>query len=196
MCGSQYFPCFDPNINNHLNWWYSGAVVRFLRMLSIRNISYLSPMCGNFWEKCINSHKIGLGFSTPLIPFWTWNVLILLVIIWLIQWTWNSIGVSNFDINVVTWMALPCIMKMGCDILVVLQYATLFQGCMSNFVLSGILHVIKQIFRVSCLSSLAMMFPIEGERFDDTIKWGNCNSPAWSLLSNSPAPAQHLCHYL
>ena len=35
-------------------------------MLPIRIISYLSPMCYNFWEKCTNSHKIGLGCSTPL----------------------------------------------------------------------------------------------------------------------------------
>ena len=35
-------------------------------MLPIRNISYLSPMCCNFWEKCMNSHKIGQGCSTPL----------------------------------------------------------------------------------------------------------------------------------
>ena len=35
-------------------------------MLPIRNISNLSPMCCNFWEKCINSHKIGQGCSTPL----------------------------------------------------------------------------------------------------------------------------------
>ena len=35
-------------------------------MLPIRNISHLSPMCCNFWEKCLNSHKIGQGCSTPL----------------------------------------------------------------------------------------------------------------------------------
>ena len=35
-------------------------------MLPIRNISYLSLMCCNFWEKCINRHKIGQGCSTPL----------------------------------------------------------------------------------------------------------------------------------
>ena len=37
-------------------------------MLPIRNISYLSPMCCNFWEKCINSHKIDQGCSNPLKP--------------------------------------------------------------------------------------------------------------------------------
>ena len=36
-------------------------------MLPIRNISYLSSMFFNFWEKCINSHKIGQRCSTPLI---------------------------------------------------------------------------------------------------------------------------------
>ena len=35
-------------------------------MLPIRNISYLSLMCCNFWEKCINSHWIGQGCSNPL----------------------------------------------------------------------------------------------------------------------------------
>ena len=35
-------------------------------MLPIRNIFYLSPMCWNFWEKSTNSHKIGLGCSTPI----------------------------------------------------------------------------------------------------------------------------------
>ena len=35
-------------------------------MLPIRNISYLSPMSCNFWEKFINSHKIGEGSSTSL----------------------------------------------------------------------------------------------------------------------------------
>ena len=35
-------------------------------MLPIRNISYLSPICCNFWGKYINSHKIGQGCSTPL----------------------------------------------------------------------------------------------------------------------------------
>ena len=35
-------------------------------MLPIRNISYLSSMCCNVWEKCKNSHKSGLGCSTPL----------------------------------------------------------------------------------------------------------------------------------
>ena len=35
-------------------------------MLPIRNISFLLPMCCNFWEKCINSQKTGLGCSTPL----------------------------------------------------------------------------------------------------------------------------------
>ena len=37
------------------------------RIGSIRNISYLLPMCHSFWEKCINSQKNGLGCSTPLI---------------------------------------------------------------------------------------------------------------------------------
>ena len=35
-------------------------------MLSIKNISYLLPMCCSFWEKCKNSPKTGLGCSTPL----------------------------------------------------------------------------------------------------------------------------------
>ena len=35
-------------------------------MLPIKNISYLSPMSCNFWERCINSHIIGQGCSTPL----------------------------------------------------------------------------------------------------------------------------------
>ena len=35
-------------------------------MLPIRSISYLSPMRCNFWEKCINRHKIGQGCSTLL----------------------------------------------------------------------------------------------------------------------------------
>ena len=34
-------------------------------MLPIRNLSHLLLMCCNFWE-CINSHKIGQGYSTPL----------------------------------------------------------------------------------------------------------------------------------
>ena len=51
------------NHDNHLSWWNLSAVIRFLGMLPIRNISYLPPMCYNFWEKCINSHKIGQGCS-------------------------------------------------------------------------------------------------------------------------------------
>ena len=35
-------------------------------MSPIRNISYLSPMCCNFCEICIKSHKIDQGCSTPL----------------------------------------------------------------------------------------------------------------------------------
>ena len=35
-------------------------------MLPFRNISYLSPMCCNFWEKSVNSHKTGQRCSTPL----------------------------------------------------------------------------------------------------------------------------------
>ena len=35
-------------------------------MLSIRNISYLPPMCCNFLKKCTNSHKIVQGCITPL----------------------------------------------------------------------------------------------------------------------------------
>ena len=35
-------------------------------MLPLRNISYFQPMRYNFWEKCTNSHKSGLGCSTPL----------------------------------------------------------------------------------------------------------------------------------
>ena len=35
-------------------------------MLPIRNITYLSPMCCDFCEKCINSQKIVLGCSSPL----------------------------------------------------------------------------------------------------------------------------------
>ena len=35
-------------------------------MLPIRNISYLLPMCCSFWEKCKNSPKTDLGYSTPL----------------------------------------------------------------------------------------------------------------------------------
>ena len=32
-------------------------------------MSYLSPIRCNFWEKCTNSLKIGLGCSTPLIIY-------------------------------------------------------------------------------------------------------------------------------
>ena len=52
-------------------------------MLPIRNISYLSPTCCSFQEKCINSHKSDLGCSTPLkqkfwaetsdCSKWTWS---------------------------------------------------------------------------------------------------------------------------
>ena len=44
----------------------SSVVIRFLGMLPIWNIFYWSPMCFNFWEKCMNSHKIGQRCSTPL----------------------------------------------------------------------------------------------------------------------------------
>ena len=66
MCENQYFSYFDPK--KSITTWVSEIPVqyRFLRMLPIRNISYLSPMWCNFWEKCTNSHKIGLGCSTPL----------------------------------------------------------------------------------------------------------------------------------
>ena len=47
--------------------WNSNALIRFLGMLPIRNMSYLLPMCCSFWEKCINSQKTGQGCSTPLI---------------------------------------------------------------------------------------------------------------------------------
>ena len=46
-------------------------------MLPIRNISYLSSMCCNFWENCINSHKIGQGCRTTLIKFSLITVLFL-----------------------------------------------------------------------------------------------------------------------
>ena len=39
-------------------------------------ISYFSPICCNYWDKCINSHKIGQGCSTPLKrykKFWSKN---------------------------------------------------------------------------------------------------------------------------
>ena len=57
--------------------WASEISVqyRFLGLLSIRNISYLSSICCNFWEKCINSHKICQGCSTPLRIFRTANTL-------------------------------------------------------------------------------------------------------------------------
>ena len=42
----------------------------FSGILSIRNISYLLPMCCSFWEKCINSQKTGQGCSTPLTLPW------------------------------------------------------------------------------------------------------------------------------
>ena len=51
-------------------------------MLPIRNISYLLPMCCSFWEKCINSQKIGLGCSTPLIKIYILNVLKTKLINW------------------------------------------------------------------------------------------------------------------
>ena len=38
-------------------------------MLSIRNMSYLLPLCCSFWEKCKNSPKTDLGCSTPLKVF-------------------------------------------------------------------------------------------------------------------------------
>ena len=66
MCENQYFPCFEPQINNHLSLWNSKAIIRFPEMLPIRNISYLLPMCCSFWEKYKNSPKTGLGCSTPL----------------------------------------------------------------------------------------------------------------------------------
>ena len=49
-----------------MSLWNSRAVIRFLRMLLTRNLSSLSHMCCNFWEKCINNHKLGQGCSTPL----------------------------------------------------------------------------------------------------------------------------------
>ena len=66
MCENQYFPCFEPLINNHLSWWNSSAGIRFPEMLPIRSISYLLSMCCSFWEKCKNSPKTGRGCSTPL----------------------------------------------------------------------------------------------------------------------------------
>ena len=39
--------------------------MRFLKVLSIRIISYLSPICCIFWENFINSHKISQGCSSP-----------------------------------------------------------------------------------------------------------------------------------
>ena len=32
-------------------------------------------LCCNFWEKCINSPKIGQGCSTPLMPHFVYSVL-------------------------------------------------------------------------------------------------------------------------
>ena len=44
MCENQHFPCFVPQINNHLSWGNYSAVIRFLRMLPIRNIYDLSAV--------------------------------------------------------------------------------------------------------------------------------------------------------
>ena len=66
MCENQYFPCFDPLINNHLSWWNSSAVVRFLRMLPIRNISYLPPVCFNFLRKMHKESQNWSGVQNPL----------------------------------------------------------------------------------------------------------------------------------
>ena len=65
MCENQYFHCFEPQ---SITTWVSEtpvAVIMFLGMLPERNLSYLSPMCCNFWEKYINSHKIGQGAVPP-----------------------------------------------------------------------------------------------------------------------------------
>ena len=68
MCENQYFPCFEPWINNHLSQWNSSAVISFSGMLSIiKKHILLVPMCCTFWEICINSRKTGQGCSNPLI---------------------------------------------------------------------------------------------------------------------------------
>ena len=51
MCENQYFPCFDPYIKNHLSWENSSAVIMFLRMLPIRNLSYTCHQCVVNFEK-------------------------------------------------------------------------------------------------------------------------------------------------
>ena len=58
--------CGHVLIHKSIATWVSEIPVRFLRMLPIRNMSYLSPMCCHFWEKYTNSHKVGLGCSTSL----------------------------------------------------------------------------------------------------------------------------------
>ena len=66
MLRSYSKKCVKINIFHDLSHKSTSAVIRFFDMLPIRNISYLSPMCWKFWEKCINSHKIDYGCSTPL----------------------------------------------------------------------------------------------------------------------------------
>ena len=66
MRENQYFQCFDPKINDHLSQWNSSALVRFLRMLPIRNISHLSPMCCNLWEKMHRQSQKWSGVQYPL----------------------------------------------------------------------------------------------------------------------------------
>ena len=66
MFENQYFPCFEAWINIHLSSWNSSAVMTFLGMLPVRNLSDLSPMYCYFWRKCISSHKLGQGRSTSL----------------------------------------------------------------------------------------------------------------------------------
>ena len=60
---------FHVLIHKSITTWVGGnlsALIRYLRILNIRNISYLSPMCCKLWEKYINSHKIDQGAVPPL----------------------------------------------------------------------------------------------------------------------------------
>ena len=66
MCENQYFPCFEPQINNHWSLWNSKAIIRFPEMLPIRNIYLTCYQCVVVFEKNTKTvQKLAWGAVPP-----------------------------------------------------------------------------------------------------------------------------------
>ena len=88
MCKDQYFSCFDQKLNNHFE------LVKF-------------HCIGKFWKRCINSHKIGQGCSTPLLYANFWKQMHL----WMKEF--NNLTTSIFVISKQNTYQFPIIIVAG-----------------------------------------------------------------------------------